>query len=139
MDFCTKMRLPAEQTSPWLMNTPKSAPSMAASKSASPKKMLGDLPPSSRVTRFTVSAAAVIFEAGCDVGHVVFGLDDRLACVAALQFSQHGQVLAAFFGKTKKHATTLLRGGRGPWTLFKRGFSSGDSAIYVFGIRVGNL
>src|SRR5712671_6854741 len=39
------------------MKTPKSAPSMAASKSASAKKMLGDLPPSSRVTRFTVSAA----------------------------------------------------------------------------------
>src|ERR1700684_2929222 len=39
------------------MKTPKSAPSMAASKSASAKKMLGDLPPSSRVTRLTVSAA----------------------------------------------------------------------------------
>src|ERR1700684_1893187 len=39
------------------MKTPKSAPSMAASKSASAKKMLGDLPPSSSVTRFTVSAA----------------------------------------------------------------------------------
>ena len=45
------MRLPAEQTSPWLMKTPNSAPSMAASKSASAKKMLGDLPPSSSVTR----------------------------------------------------------------------------------------
>src|SRR5271156_3761870 len=39
------------------MKTPKRAPSMAASKSASAKKMLGDLPPSSRVTRLTVSAA----------------------------------------------------------------------------------
>src|SRR5580704_9803626 len=39
------------------MNTPNSAPSIAASKSASAKKMLGDLPPSSSVTRFTVSAA----------------------------------------------------------------------------------
>ena len=50
-------RLPAEQTSPWLMKTPKSAPSTAASKSASAKKMLGDLPPSSRLTFFRVSAA----------------------------------------------------------------------------------
>src|SRR5438128_822998 len=41
------------------MNTPKSAPSMEASKSASAKKMLGDLPPSSRVTRLTVSAACL--------------------------------------------------------------------------------
>src|SRR5580704_13366818 len=57
MGFCTKMRLPAEQTSPWLMKTPNRAPSMAASKSASAKKMFGDLPPSSSVTRFTVSAA----------------------------------------------------------------------------------
>src|SRR5437588_10208926 len=40
------------------MKTPNSAPSMAASKSASAKNMLGDLPPSSSVTRFTVSAAS---------------------------------------------------------------------------------
>src|ERR1035441_5613996 len=57
MDFSTRMRLPAEHTSPWLMKTPNSAPSMAASKSAWAKKMLGDLPPSSRVTRLTVSSA----------------------------------------------------------------------------------
>src|ERR1700688_223726 len=79
IDFCTRILLPAEQTSPWLMNTPNSAPSMAASKSASAKKMLGDLPPSSSVTRFTVSAAsftiilptladpvkAILFTSGC--------------------------------------------------------------------------
>src|ERR1019366_7688441 len=41
------------------MNTPKRAPSIAASKSASAKKILGDLPPSSSVTRFTVSAACL--------------------------------------------------------------------------------
>src|SRR5450755_660783 len=40
------------------MNTPNKAPSIAASKSASAKKILGDLPPSSSVTRFTVSAAS---------------------------------------------------------------------------------
>src|SRR5690242_19984111 len=39
------------------MNTPKSAPSTAASQSASAKNTLGDLPPSSSVTRFSVSAA----------------------------------------------------------------------------------
>src|SRR5207249_10571720 len=39
------------------MNTPKSAPSTAASQSASGKKILGDLPPSARVTRLRVSAA----------------------------------------------------------------------------------
>src|SRR6266404_2074625 len=39
------------------MNTPKSAPSTAASQSAPSKKMLGDLPPSSSVTRLRVSAA----------------------------------------------------------------------------------
>jgi hypothetical protein len=39
------------------MKTPKRAPSTAASQSASVKKMLGDLPPSSRVTRLSVSAA----------------------------------------------------------------------------------
>src|SRR6516162_2932487 len=39
------------------MNTPNSAPSTAASQSASAKKTFGDLPPSSSVTRFSVSAA----------------------------------------------------------------------------------
>src|SRR5713101_4129749 len=39
------------------MKIPKSAPSTAASQSAPSKKMLGDLPPSSSVTRFSVSAA----------------------------------------------------------------------------------
>ena len=52
------MRLPAEQTSPWLKKTPNSAPSTAASKSASAKKMFGDLPPSSSEIFFSVSAAA---------------------------------------------------------------------------------
>ena len=40
------------------MKTPKSAPSIADSNSASAKNMFGDLPPNSSVTRFTVSAAA---------------------------------------------------------------------------------
>ena len=39
------------------MKTPNSAPSMAASKSASAKKIFGDFPPSSRVTRLMESAA----------------------------------------------------------------------------------
>src|SRR6516162_6625263 len=39
------------------MNTPNNAPSTAASQSASAKNTLGDLPPSSSVTRFSVSAA----------------------------------------------------------------------------------
>ncbi len=52
------MRLPAVQTSPWLKNTPNSAPSTAFSKSASAKKMFGDLPPSSSEIFFSVPAAA---------------------------------------------------------------------------------
>src|SRR5258708_25785250 len=61
------------------MKTPNNAPSIAASKSASAKKMFGDLQPSSSVTRFTVSAAcltivfptsalpvkAILFTSGC--------------------------------------------------------------------------
>src|SRR5882724_11602127 len=39
------------------MKTPNSAPSTAASQSASAKKIFGDFPPSSSVTRFNVSAA----------------------------------------------------------------------------------
>src|SRR5436309_13968542 len=39
------------------MNTPNNAPSTAASQSASAKNTFGDFPPSSKVTRFKVSAA----------------------------------------------------------------------------------
>src|SRR3984893_2541810 len=39
------------------MNNPNRAPSTAASQSASAKKIFGDLPPSSSVTRLSVSAA----------------------------------------------------------------------------------
>ena len=49
-------RDPAEQISPWFQKMPLADPSIAASKSASAKTMLGDLPPSSSVTRFSVSA-----------------------------------------------------------------------------------
>ena len=52
------MRLPAEHTSPWLMNSPNSAPSTLASKSASANRMFGDFPPSSSEIFFSVSAAA---------------------------------------------------------------------------------
>src|SRR4030088_329642 len=61
------------------MNTPNSAPSIAALQYCIGNKMLGDLPPSSSVTRFTVSAAsftmilptaaepvkAILFTSGC--------------------------------------------------------------------------
>ena len=59
MGRCTRIRLPAEHISPWLRNTPNNAPSTAASKSASAKKMFGDFPPSSSVTFFSVSAAGI--------------------------------------------------------------------------------
>ena len=49
-------REPAEQISPWFQKMPLALPSIAVSKSASANTMLGDLPPSSSVTRFNVSA-----------------------------------------------------------------------------------
>ena len=56
MERSTSSREPAEQTSPAPAKMPMSAPSMAASKSASANTMLGLLPPSSRPTFFTFSA-----------------------------------------------------------------------------------
>ena len=50
--------MPAWHTCPWLRKMPNSAPATAASRSASSKTMLGDLPPSSRVTRLMPSAAS---------------------------------------------------------------------------------
>ncbi len=52
----TKIRLPAEHTSPWLPKMPQALPGMASARSASAKTMLGLFPPSSRVTRFSESA-----------------------------------------------------------------------------------
>ena len=60
------MRVPAEHTSPWLRKMPNSAPSTAASKSASAKKMFGDLPPSSSEIFFRVSAAPRMMLADLD-------------------------------------------------------------------------
>jgi hypothetical protein len=54
----TRIRDPAEHTSPWFTNTPNTAPSIAGSQTASAKKMLGDLPPSSSVTRLRFESAA---------------------------------------------------------------------------------
>ena len=51
------MRLRAQQSWPALSKTPYGAVAAAFSRSASAKTMLALLPPSSRVTRFTCSAA----------------------------------------------------------------------------------
>ncbi len=57
MDFSTKMRERAQQSWPALPKTAIGAASAAAAMSASAKMMLGDLPPSSSVTRLIVAAA----------------------------------------------------------------------------------
>ena len=57
--FGTNRRDPAEHTCPWLNITPESA-RIARDKSASGKIMFGDLPPSSKVTRFKDSYIHVI-------------------------------------------------------------------------------
>ena len=50
-------RAPAVQISPWLRNVDEIAPRSAASRSASARTMLADLPPSSSVSRFMLAAA----------------------------------------------------------------------------------
>src|ERR1700761_7429180 len=52
------MREPAQQHWPWLKKIPKLTHEMASSMLASLKTMLGDLPPSSRVTFFRLDLAA---------------------------------------------------------------------------------
>src|SRR3546814_7608580 len=54
---CTSSREPAMQVWPEAPNTPATAPVTAAPMSASSKRMLGDLPPSSVVTGTSVAAA----------------------------------------------------------------------------------
>src|SRR5208337_1416329 len=53
---CTNNRLPAQQHCPWLKNSASKDPFTATSRSASAKMMFGLLPPSSKVSRLSVSA-----------------------------------------------------------------------------------
>ena len=57
IEFCTSRREPAMQVWPVAAKMPETAPATAASMLASSKMMLGDLPPSSRLTRFIDFAA----------------------------------------------------------------------------------
>ena len=75
--------------------------------------------------------AAVVLEAGRDVGDVVFGFDDRLAGVAAFEFGKRGGVLADFFGELEEDAAAVLRGGLAPRTVverFARGFHGASTS-----------
>ncbi|MCY1173971.1 hypothetical protein D9M73_141560 [compost metagenome] len=56
---CTYNREPAQQTWPWLKKIALAAPAAALARSASAMTMVGDLPPSSRVTRVMESMAAL--------------------------------------------------------------------------------
>ena len=53
---CTRIRLPAQQTCPWLKKMPLTMPSTAWSMGASSKMMFAAFPPSSRVAFFRVPA-----------------------------------------------------------------------------------
>ncbi|MCY1494413.1 hypothetical protein D9M68_282810 [compost metagenome] len=56
---CTYRREPAQHTWPWLKKIAWAAPAAATLRSASAITMVGDLPPSSRVTRVMESIAAL--------------------------------------------------------------------------------
>ena len=55
---CTRMREPAQQTWPWLNQMASTTPSTTESRSASSNTTKGDLPPSSRLSRFPLPAVA---------------------------------------------------------------------------------
>ena len=64
--------------------------------------------------------AAVVLEAGGDVGHVVLGFDDGLAAVAGFEFGEGSGVLANGVGQLEEHATALLRGAATPMDRSRR-------------------
>ena len=70
---CTKTRAPAMQHWPWLKNTAPCVPASAASRSASPKTMLGDFPPSSSDTRlrFPFAASTIFWPVVCSPVNVI--------------------------------------------------------------------
>src|SRR2546427_768908 len=158
------MRLPAEQTSPWLINTPKSAPSIAASKSASAKKIFGDFPPSSSVTRFTVSAAcltmvlptaalpvnAILLTSGCCTSGapqlspkpvMIFttpGGNPTSVSQVAISSAVRG-VLPDLLSQPEQRAPALLRRGRSPRPIFESRLRGSNSAVHVVGVGIRNL
>ena len=83
--------------------------------------------------------SAVVFEASCHIVDVELSFDNWLAAVASFEFSQHGRILANFFGETEEHTPALLGGGGRPGTVVKGSLGGGDGTIHVVNIGIGNL
>ena len=64
--------------------------------------------------------AAVVLEAGCDVGDVVFGLDDRLAAVSRLDLGELGGAGPHDLGELEQDAPAILGGGGLPRPIVER-------------------
>ena len=75
--------------------------------------------------------AAVVLEAGRDVGDVVLGFDDRLAAVPRLELGQLGGAGADDLGKLEQDPPAVLRRGRLPRSVVERGARGGHRPIDV--------
>ena len=82
--------------------------------------------------------AAVVLEAGRDVGDVELGLDDRLAAVARLELGQLVGAVADDLRELEEDAAAVLRRRVLPRTLVERGARGVHGAIDVGGRRVGH-
>ena len=80
--------------------------------------------------------AAVILEAGGNVGDVEFGFDDRLAGIARLELGELVGARADNLGELEEHAAAILRGGVLPLTRIESGACRRDRPRHVGGVRI---
>ena len=76
--------------------------------------------------------ASVVLEAGRHVADIELGFNDRLPGIPAFQLCQGGCVLTYFFRQPEEHSAALLRRGRSPRAIFKRGLRRSHCAIHIF-------
>ena len=82
---------------------------------------------------------AIIFKAGRDIGHIVFGFNNRLAGVAAFEFGEFRSFPAEFFRQLEQNAPAILRRGLRPWARIKRNARRFYRAIDIGRISRSNL
>ena len=83
--------------------------------------------------------STIVFEASCHIIDVELSLDNWLAAVASFEFSQHGCILANFFGETEEHTPAFLSGGLSPGSVIERCSRPSDGGVHVFRIGIRNL
>ena len=83
--------------------------------------------------------AAIILEAGGDVGHIVLGFYNRLAAIARFQFGERYRFLANALRQPEQNPAPLLRRSLRPWARIKGRARGLNRAVHIMFIGVWNF